>query len=312
MSKNRARDRLYKRAVGLLVVASLVLIILVVRAHQNTERFLGRSFQLQAQARQVHGLEVDASVTMAGLKVGKVHGIELRPDKTARITMDVELQYQHLVRADSVATLTRPLIGSATVDIGIGSPAQPGIADGGSIALLVRPDLGEVVAELPARLERVDRALDNLLAVTELARGGVQRLTDPRGPVDATLADVRVSAQNIRQASQQLQSVLTEVQAVAQAGQQAAQQAQGVLGDLRGFSAQTAAMGQTLQRTLDHAQEVGSGLRALVPQLSPAVLAAQGAAEEADQVLRSAGNSFLLGGPRPVPTAPVLISPRAP
>jgi ABC-type transporter Mla subunit MlaD len=312
MLKHRSRDRLYKRAVGLLVVTSLVLVMLVMRSDQNAERFLGRSFPLHAQSKNVIGLEVDAHVTMAGLKVGKVHAIDLLPDKTARITMEVESRYQNLVRADSIATLTKPLVGATLVDIGIGTPSEAQVPAGGLVKLLVRPDLSEVVAGLPARLERLDHALVNLVAITDLARSGVQRLTDPQGPLTATLADARASAHNVRIASETLKGALGDVRAVAASGQAAAGQAQAVLTDLRGFSTQTASMGEKLQRTLSNTEELTSGLRAMVPQLGSAVQAAQGATDQADQVLRAASNSFLLGGPKPAPTGPVLMSPRAP
>lgn len=312
MLKHRARDRIYKRAVGLLVVSSLVLLLLVMRSYQNNERFLGRSFQLHAQAHNVNGLELDAQVTMAGLKVGKVHAIDLRPDKTVRLTMDVELRYQSLVRADSVATLTKPIIGATLVDIGIGTPQLPPIADGGEIALLARPDLADVVAALPAKLERVDQALANLVAITDMTRASVQRISDPKGPLDAALADAQASARNVRIASEALQGVLTDVRGVAAASALATGQAQEVLRDVRGFTVQAASMGHSLQATLGHAEALSSGLRDMLPQLGSAVHAAQAASEEADKVLRAASNSFLLGGPTAVPAAPVLISPRAP
>jgi ABC-type transporter Mla subunit MlaD len=312
MLKHRARDRLYKRAVGLLVVTSLVLVLLVMRAYQNTERFLGRSFPLHARVNQVNGLEVDAQVTMAGLKVGKVHAIDLLPDKTARITMDVELRYQNLVRADSVATLTKPLIGATALDISIGTPSLAPVPAGGDIALLVRPDLSEVVAALPARLERVDHALDNLVAITDMARSSVQRLSGPQGALETTLGEARASAHNVRLATETLKEALGDVRAVAAAGQVAAGQAQAVLTDVHAFTRQAAGMGETLQRTLGQAEALSGGLRALVPQLGSAVQAAQSASEEADQVLRAASNSFWLGGPQLSPAAPVLMSPRAP
>ena len=312
MLKHRARDRLYKRAVGFLVVASLVLVMLVMRSYEHSERFLGQSFQLHAQVHNVNGLEADSKVTMAGLKVGKVHAIDLMPDKTARLTLNLELRYHDLVRADSVATLAKPLIGTAVVDIGIGSPTQPRIEDGGTIALLVKPDLSEVVATLPARLERVDRALDNLVAITDMTRGSVQRITGPEGALEGTLAEARASARNVRAATDTLKGALTDVRAVATQGQTAMAQAQAVLTDVRAFTQQSAAMGQTLQRTLGHAEELTSGLRQLVPALGTGLQAAQNAADDADAVLRAASNSFLLGGPKPAPKAPTLVSPRAP
>ena len=36
-------------------------------------------------------------------------------------------------------------------------------------------DLADVVAALPAKLERVDHALENLVAITDMARASVQR-----------------------------------------------------------------------------------------------------------------------------------------
>jgi phospholipid/cholesterol/gamma-HCH transport system substrate-binding protein len=306
------RDRLYKRAVGLLVVCSLVLVLVLMRSYQHAERFLGRTFALHALVNHVHGLERDAQVTMAGLKVGKVHDIELLPDKRARITLNVELRYQHLLRADSLATLTKPLIGGAMVDISIGTASQAPLPDEGMITLLVRPDLTDVLADLPARLQRVDQVLVNLVATTDAARGAVQRLATPHGALDSTLADAAASARNVRLATETLKTVMADVHSVAASSQLAVGQVQGVLADVRGLTAQSAGMAGTLQRTLGHVEEFSSGLRMLVPQLSPTVQAAQNAAEDADKVLRAASNSFLLGGPRPAPAAPLLISPRAP
>jgi len=312
MLKHRARDRLYKRAVGFLVVVSLVAVLLIIRSYEKTERFLGRSFQLHAQVHNVNGLEVDAKVTMAGLKVGKVHAIDLQADKTARVTFNVELRYQDLLRTDSVATLSKPLIGTAAVDLSIGSPSLPRIEDEGTIELRVKPDLSEVVATLPAKLERVDRALDNLVAITDMTRVTVQRLTDPKGPLDATLAEARASAENVHAASETLKGALTDVRTVVASGQVAVGQVQGALTDVRGFTQQTTVMGQSLQRTLGQAEELTQGLRALVPQLGTDLAAVQTAVEDADKVLRAAANSFLLGGPAPVSAAPTLTSPRAP
>jgi ABC-type transporter Mla subunit MlaD len=99
---------------------------------------------------------------------------------------------------------------------------------------------------------------------------------------------------------------------VAASGQAAMGQAQAVLTDVRGFTRQSTAMADSLQRTLGNAEEISGGLRALVPQLGSSLHAAQDAAEEADKVLRAAGNSFLLGGPSPAPVVPTLASPRAP
>jgi phospholipid/cholesterol/gamma-HCH transport system substrate-binding protein len=312
MLKHRARDRLYKRAVGLLVVCSLLVLLLAMRFYSSADRLLGKSFQLHAQVRNVNGLEVDAKVTMAGLKVGKVRQIDLLADKTAHFTLDIELRYHDLVRADSVATLTKPLIGSAVVDIGIGTPSQPRLEDEARITLLVQPDVNEVVATLPPKLEKVDHALDNLVAITDMARASVQRIAAPQGTLDATLAEARAATQNVRAATETLKVALADVRSVATSGQAAVGQAQAVLTDVRGFTRQSTAMAESLQRTLGNAEEVSLGLRTLVPQLGTSLHAAQGAAEEADKVLRAASNSVLLGGPAPAPMVPTLTVPRAP
>jgi len=312
MLKHRSRDRFYKRAVGLLVISSLLVLLVAMRFYRSADRLLGNSFQLHAQVRNVNGLEVDAKVTMAGLKVGKVQRIDLMPDKTALITMDIELRYHDLVRTDSVATLAKPLIGGPVVDIGIGTPSQPRLENQATIALQLQPDVNEVIAALPAKLEKVDHALDNLVVISDMARASAQRITAPQGSLDATLSEARAAVQNVRAATETLKGALTDVRAVAASGQAAVGQAQAVLTDVRGFTRQSTAMAESLQRSLGNAEEITGGLRDLVPQLGSGLHAAQGAAEEADKVLRAAGNSFLLGGPAPAPMAPTLISPRAP
>jgi phospholipid/cholesterol/gamma-HCH transport system substrate-binding protein len=94
----------------------------------------GDSYTLQTQFTNVGQLKERAPVKIAGVRVGLVQAITLKPDHdVADVTLSIDKRYGHIPQ-DSVATIfTSGLLGDQYVGIEYGSAKQV-VADGGSLA----------------------------------------------------------------------------------------------------------------------------------------------------------------------------------
>ncbi len=157
-------------AVSALVVAGFVLYALHGRgAFETTQR-------LVLMAEDGAGVSVGMDLTYAGFPVGRVQRIELDEGGKARIEVDVPRKDSKWLRATSVFTLERNLVGGARLRAFTGNLEDKPLPDGA-----VRPVLrGDATEELPAIVASLKRLLANL-----------ERITAEDGNLDVTLANVR-------------------------------------------------------------------------------------------------------------------------
>jgi phospholipid/cholesterol/gamma-HCH transport system substrate-binding protein len=94
----------------------------------------GDSYALQTQFTNIGQLKERAPVKIAGVRVGQVQSITLKPDHdVADVTLSIDKRYDHIPQ-DSVATIfTSGLLGDQYVGIEYGSAKQV-VANGGSLA----------------------------------------------------------------------------------------------------------------------------------------------------------------------------------
>ena len=94
----------------------------------------GDSYTLQTQFTNIGQLKERAPVKIAGVRVGQVQSISLKPDHdVADVTLSIDKRYDHIPQ-DSVATIfTSGLLGDQYVGIEYGSAKQV-VANGGSLA----------------------------------------------------------------------------------------------------------------------------------------------------------------------------------
>jgi phospholipid/cholesterol/gamma-HCH transport system substrate-binding protein len=94
----------------------------------------GDRYTLQTQFTNIGQLKERAPVKIAGVRVGQVQSITLKPDHdVADVTLSIDKHYDHIPQ-DSVATIfTSGLLGDQYVGIEYGSAKQV-VADGGSLA----------------------------------------------------------------------------------------------------------------------------------------------------------------------------------
>lgn len=301
MLKQRARDRLYKRAVGALVLASALTLVIVLRMYQHASGPFDQSFRLLAVSPRAHGLELDSPITMAGIKIGRVIGIGVTPENTVKLELEVQGKYRDKVREDSLATLSRPLIGSAFIDISMGSPNLPEIPSSAYIALTALPDINDVVASIAPKLQKIDAILDNVTTATSDVKLMIKKISLDVEPLGRSAKNVEKTTQQATEAVTKVNQAATQVIKLIDDAGQAATQVNAILADVKKGTARVDSLSQHSENILANGEAISQDLKKVAPQIVPVIDAGRDTLNEADDVLRAAKNSFLLRGNVPPP-----------
>lgn len=309
MLKPRARDRMFKRTVGLLLIISAVMLLFLLRIYQQTAAPFKETIHLSSTMPRADGLAINAPVTLAGLKVGRVTGIELSEDNRVRLELEVERKYAPRLRTDSVATLVKPLIGSASVDIRPGSAEQAALTEGNQLPSIVSPDINDIIATLPGKLEKVDVALNNLAALSADLRRLSQAATAGDSSLEKTLIHLQSTARHAENAAGKLNGTLDETRATIRSIGEAAGKTNLALDDIRAGTLRFAPIAEKAEQTMDDLLILSRELRGVAPQIPQVVGNGRNVLHEADEVLQAARNNFLLRGNLPAETAPPALPP---
>jgi phospholipid/cholesterol/gamma-HCH transport system substrate-binding protein len=201
-------------ALFLLLVAGTVVYLLYARGtFEATQR-------LVLVAEDSEGVRVGMDLTFSGFPIGRVRNIELAPDGNARILVDVPRKDAHWLRASSVFTLVRSLVGGASLRAYSGVLTDPPLPDGAERKVLI----GDAAAELPRVVSAARELLQNLtqLSAPESALAGslanvqalTERLKGPRGAAGVVLGN-DADAQKLSEALARATQLLAQLNAIA-------------------------------------------------------------------------------------------------
>jgi len=122
------------------------------------------------------GIAVGANLTFSGFPVGRVQRIELSKNGKAMIEVEVPVKDVHWLRATSVFTLERGLVGGARLRAFTGNLDDPPLPDGAEREVL----RGDATEQLPVLLARMRQVLDH-----------IERITADDSDLNASLANLR-------------------------------------------------------------------------------------------------------------------------
>ena len=158
-------------AITLAIAAGFVIYVLYARGiFEDTQR-------LVLMAEDGAGVTVGMDLTFSGFPVGRVQKIELAGDGKARIEIDVPEKDARWLRASSVFTLERSIVGAARLRAFTGNLADKPLPDG-AVREVLR---GDATDELPAVIASAKRLLENL-----------ERMSAEDSALNASLASSRV------------------------------------------------------------------------------------------------------------------------
>ena len=196
------------------VVVLLALGVLILKIEDIHFGKKARTNSADAHFKDVAGLDDKSAVRIAGVRVGKVDGISLRPDGTAvaHLALDpnVELHQGAIAQVRSLG-----MLGDKYVELSAGDPAGPRLPNGALIegtsgtgfddiaklAADIGKDLKEVSGAMAGSLggskgeEKLDRIVDNLGRLAESLR---ELVDSNRGNVDVMLANLRALSEEMK------------------------------------------------------------------------------------------------------------------
>lgn len=160
--------------VGAFVFAGLCAIGLVIFLIGDERQLFSGKVDYQTVFTDVQGLKRGSPVRMGGVDIGSVSRVsygENPKDNAIYVSLSIVEAESRRIRADSVASIAgKGLLGDKMIVITAGSPGQPWLNEGATIASKESDDLGEMMSKLGGISNRVDRVVENLEATTgELA-----------------------------------------------------------------------------------------------------------------------------------------------
>jgi phospholipid/cholesterol/gamma-HCH transport system substrate-binding protein len=169
--------------VGVLVIVSLAVFAVAVFFISGQIGF-SRRYTLTAYFSDAGGLREGGLVHLAGVSVGNVDRIRISPHPAAgravEVMMRISRSYQSQIRADSEATLeTTGLLGEKYVNISLGSPALPAVAEGGVIKSREEADIKRIVQntnDVISNLRVLSAKLTDVAARIQSSQGSLGKL----------------------------------------------------------------------------------------------------------------------------------------
>lgn len=166
------------------------------------------------------GVVVGMDLTFSGFPIGRVRGIALGADGSARILVDVPTKDAHWLRSSSVFTLVRGLVGNTNLRAYSGQLADPPLPDNAERKVLA----GDATAEVPKLVAAARELVQNLnaLAAPDAALAGSlgnlqaasERLKGPRGALGLLLGN-EADAAKLMQTLDRSNALLARVEALA-------------------------------------------------------------------------------------------------
>ena len=166
------------------------------------------------------GVRVGMDLTFSGFPIGRVRTVELSPQGTARIVIDVPRKDAHWLRTSSMFTLVRSLVGGANLRAYSGVLTDPPLPDGAERTVRV----GDTAAELPILVASARELITNLSQLTSqdsalattLAnlQALSEKLNGPQGALGAALGK-DIDTRKIAQALDRVNTLLARVDGMA-------------------------------------------------------------------------------------------------
>jgi hypothetical protein len=175
---------------GWLIIAALLGAVALSFFLDDLLGLFERRYRLVAVFPEAADLMVDAPVWVSGKSVGRVRSVELQPvtyDTLGQVAVTISLprRVQDLVRTDSRASLTTTtLIGQRVIDISTGTSGHPPLQHGDTL----QARLPREFAELTARLEEVQAAVDTMMEAVNVIRARLPERTGALQPAARQLA----------------------------------------------------------------------------------------------------------------------------
>ncbi len=199
------RIKHFDRYVGIFVILALVFVFVTLVFTARGQRWFEKRYHYTVLFQKVHGLKAGTAVTISGMEVGAVKSLRINPENKVELTLEVLRTYKDYIRKDSQATIVSGLLGGKTVEVTVGSPNEPLLAEGVPIASREPKELTDILKEIDVKapLEKLDEALENIKSITE-------KLSSPRGELFTLLKNMEILTTQLKEGRGNVGAILQD------------------------------------------------------------------------------------------------------
>jgi phospholipid/cholesterol/gamma-HCH transport system substrate-binding protein len=171
--------------IGLFVVIGFAVLLIFIFAIGSQEKMFNRKTEIYAKFQTVSGLKSGAQVQYAGIPIGSVTDIRLpaAPNDSVRVTMKIVNNALHLIRANSLATVsTEGIIGDKIIMIEDGIGPAAAVGEGALVQ-------GKSPKDYTQAIDTLEEAVKNVNRIASEASLILQGLRNGEGSVGKLLTD---------------------------------------------------------------------------------------------------------------------------
>ncbi|MBO4941996.1 MAG: MCE family protein [Muribaculaceae bacterium] len=189
--------------IGLLVILALVLLYFGINFLKGVNIFKAANYYY-ASYNNVEGLAVSAPVTLNGYKIGLVRSISYDYNRPGNVIVEMSVDKSLRLPKGSTASLGSDLLGTASISLKLGNPAEgmyaigdtiPGQLNAGMMAALSENLLPAVNAIVP-KVDTLLTSLNTLVADPALATS-LKRLDGITAELNATLRSLNKATSSL-------------------------------------------------------------------------------------------------------------------
>jgi phospholipid/cholesterol/gamma-HCH transport system substrate-binding protein len=186
------RSRLSDVKVGLFVLGALLILIVGSLWIVGSSYFVGERVPYRVLLKDSKGVEAGDRVRFAGVSVGRIQGVTLRPEEPWPVILQVALKPEIPVREDSSAAIASSgLMGTSFLQILPGTAESPLLRPGGTIH-------GRRAGGLEGTLVQVEQISERVLGILDQASGLIDQVAGELGPLMGQLTRL-LSEENVEE-----------------------------------------------------------------------------------------------------------------
>lgn len=196
----------------IILVMTAALIVALVWLKGRGQQNLNRYFTIYFKKHSLSGLQVDSYVTMRGIRVGSVKGLQIYPTDIERVRVEIAVGANTPVKTDTEAVIQRNLLtGLASIDLAKSSA---------SAAPLEHVDAGEQYPVIPEGPESLEGIKESLPEALNRASAMLENLTalvsaENREKVAQTLANLEKVSRDFSGLSKDFSTAMQSVDSAA-------------------------------------------------------------------------------------------------
>jgi len=150
------------------------------------------TYRVQAEFKNVAGLDNGADVRVGGIRKGTVRRIELpkTPDSKVKVVMDVEAETRNVLKQDSIAEIkSEGLLGNKYVELSFGSADASELRGGEMVASNKPLDISDLMVKADQILDTTKVAAESIRGAAGNVDGITAKIDQGSGTVGALIND---------------------------------------------------------------------------------------------------------------------------